>query len=164
MARPEARGTSDGVWREGKRDTPRLFRGRLKREEGRRKSQWLPGAPPASSMEACPVVTVPLGIHRSHTPCPRISPWGSVSLQFPFPRWLGGKESACISIPRWGRSPGGGKGNPLWSSCLGNPKDRGNPWQATVQGSQRVRHDQAHMHASKPLYTAILHAAARGSF
>ena len=126
MARPEARGTSDGVWREGKRDTPRLFRGRLKREEGRRKSQWLPGAPPASSMEACPVVTVPLGIHRSHAPCPRISPWA----QFPFTFHF----SACISIPGSGRSPGGGKGNPLWYSCLGNPKDRGNPWQATVHG------------------------------
>ena len=32
-----------------------------------------------------------------------------------------------------GRSPGGGNGNPLRNSCLGNPMDRG-AWQATVQG------------------------------
>ena len=32
------------------------------------------------------------------------------------------------SIPGLGRSPGGGHGNPLWYSCLGNPMDRG-AWQ-----------------------------------
>ena len=25
------------------------------------------------------------------------------------------------SVPGWGRSPGGGHGNPLWYSCLENP-------------------------------------------
>ena len=40
-----------------------------------------------------------------------------------------GKESACGagdtgSIPGWGRSPGGGHGNPLHYSCLENPMDR----------------------------------------
>ena len=35
------------------------------------------------------------------------------------------------SIPGPGRSPGGGNGNPLQRSCLGNPMDRG-AWQATV--------------------------------
>ena len=35
------------------------------------------------------------------------------------------------SIPGWGRSPGGGNGNPLQYSCLGNPMDRG-AWQTTV--------------------------------
>ena len=29
------------------------------------------------------------------------------------------------SIPGLGRSPGGGQGNPLQNSCLGNPMDRG---------------------------------------
>ena len=29
------------------------------------------------------------------------------------------------SIPGSGRSPGGGNGNPLEYSCLGNPMDRG---------------------------------------
>ena len=36
------------------------------------------------------------------------------------------------SIPGWGRSPGGGHGNPLKYSCLENPMDRG-AWWATVQ-------------------------------
>ena len=35
------------------------------------------------------------------------------------------------SIPGWGRSPGGGYGNPLQGSCLENPMDRG-AWRATV--------------------------------
>ena len=34
-------------------------------------------------------------------------------------------------IPGSGRSPGGGHGNPLQYSCLGNPMDRG-AWWATV--------------------------------
>ena len=37
------------------------------------------------------------------------------------------------SVPGLGRSPGGGNGNPLQYSCLGNPMDRG-AWQATVHG------------------------------
>ena len=37
------------------------------------------------------------------------------------------------SIPGWGRSPGGGNGNPLKYSCQVNPMDRG-AWQATVYG------------------------------
>ena len=36
-------------------------------------------------------------------------------------------------IPGSGRSPGGGHGNPLQYSCLGNPRDRGDRW-ATVHG------------------------------
>ena len=53
-----------------------------------------------------------------------------------FSRWLSGKESACSvgdvgSIPGWGRSPGGGNGNPLQYPCLGNPIHRG-ACQATV--------------------------------
>ena len=35
--------------------------------------------------------------------------------------------------PRLGRSPGGGHGNPLQSSCLENSKDRG-AWRAIVHG------------------------------
>ena len=35
------------------------------------------------------------------------------------------------SIPGLGRSPGGGRGNPLQYSCLENPMDRG-AWQAPV--------------------------------
>ena len=52
------------------------------------------------------------------------------------PQWLLGKESACSagdvgSIPRWRRSPGGGNGNPLQYSCLGNSMDRG-AWRAIL--------------------------------
>ena len=36
-------------------------------------------------------------------------------------------------IPGSGRSPGGGNGNPLQDSSLGNPVDKG-AWQATVHG------------------------------
>ena len=36
-------------------------------------------------------------------------------------------------IPGSGRTPGGGNGNPLWYSCLGNPVDRG-AWWAAVHG------------------------------
>ena len=44
------------------------------------------------------------------------------------------------SILGSGRSPGGGNGNPLQHSCLGNTIDKG-AWQATAMGSLRVRHD-----------------------
>ena len=40
------------------------------------------------------------------------------------------------SIPGLGRSPGGGHGNPLQYSCLGNPMDRG-AWQAAVHGATK---------------------------
>ena len=36
-------------------------------------------------------------------------------------------------IPGWGRSPGGGHGNPPQYSCLDIPMDRG-AWRATVRG------------------------------
>ena len=39
-------------------------------------------------------------------------------------------------IPRWGRSPGEGNGNPLQYSCLENPMDREAQW-----ATQRVGHD-----------------------
>ena len=49
-----------------------------------------------------------------------------------------GKESACSagdpgSIPRLGRYPGEGNGNPSQYSCLENSMDRG-AWQATIHG------------------------------
>ena len=42
------------------------------------------------------------------------------------------------SVPRSGRSPGGGNGNPLQDSCLRNPMDRG-AWWATVHGVAKGR-------------------------
>ena len=44
-------------------------------------------------------------------------------------------------IPGSGRPPGGGNGNPLQSSCLGKPMDRG-AWWATVHG---VAKSQTHL-------------------
>ena len=60
-----------------------------------------------------------------------------------------GKETAGNirdkgSIPRFGRSPEGGRGNPLQNSCLENPSDRG-AWWATVH---RVAQSQIRL---KPL-------------
>ena len=43
------------------------------------------------------------------------------------------------SIPRLGRSPGEGNGNPLQYSCLGNPMGRGT-WQATVHEVTKESH------------------------
>ena len=40
-------------------------------------------------------------------------------------------------IPGWGRSPGGGNGNTLQYSCLGNPMDRG-AWRATVHEIAKI--------------------------
>ena len=44
------------------------------------------------------------------------------------------------SIPGLGRSPGGGNGNPLQSSCLENPMDRGSGGLQSM-GYKRVRHN-----------------------
>ena len=41
------------------------------------------------------------------------------------------EKGAAGLIPGSGRSPGGGNGNPLQNSCLGNPMDRGG-WRAMV--------------------------------
>ena len=62
----------------------------------------------------------------------------SVSIGMGFPSWLSGKESAYNEgdvcwVPRLGRSPGEGNGNPLQYPCLGNPMDRG-AWWAAVHG------------------------------
>ena len=52
-------------------------------------------------------------------------------------------------IPGWGRSPGGGHGNPLQYSCLENPMDRG-AWLATVHGvtKSQTRLKQLSTHTS----------------
>ena len=42
-------------------------------------------------------------------------------------------------IPRLGRSPGEGHGNPFQYSCMENPLDRG-AWRVTVHSVVRVRH------------------------
>ena len=64
-----------------------------------------------------------------------------------FPHSSVGKESAGNAedpalIPRSGRSPGEGNGNPLQYSGLKITMDRG-AWQATVHGVTGVGHDLA---------------------
>ena len=71
-----------------------------------------------------------------------------------FPNGSGGKESACNarnlgdadSVPGWGRSPGGGHGNPLQYSCQEIPMDRG-VWQATVYGGKESDTAEATEHS-----------------
>ena len=62
-------------------------------------------------------------------------PAGSAVKNLPAPADVG-------SIPGLGRCLGGGKGNPLQYSSLGNPMDRA-AWWATVHRVTRVRHDLA---------------------
>ena len=47
------------------------------------------------------------------------------------------QETFAGSIPELERSLGGGTGNPLQYSCLGNPMDRG-AWQAAVHGDVKI--------------------------
>ncbi|CAN0527361.1 unnamed protein product [Rangifer tarandus platyrhynchus] len=67
-----------------------------------------------------------------------------------------GKESACqcrrckrhSSIPRLGRFPGGGNGNPLQYSCLENATDKGAQW-ASAHGVAKSRTQlSTHTHTS----------------
>ena len=63
-----------------------------------------------------------------------------------------GKESACNVgalgwIPRLGRSPGGGHGNPLQYSCLENPMDKG-AWRATVHGVTKTQTQLSNKHST----------------
>ena len=60
-----------------------------------------------------------------------------------FPGGSDGKASACNvgdpgSIPRSGRSPGEGNGNPLQYSCLENLMEEG-AWWATVHAVAKSR-------------------------
>ena len=56
-------------------------------------------------------------------------------------------------IPGSGRSPGGGNGNLLQYSCLGNPMDRG-AWRATVhRGCKELKVILHASKAKKPLKT-----------
>ena len=58
----------------------------------------------------------------------------------------------AVSIPAWGRSSGGGNGNRLQYSCLGNSMDRG-AWQATVYG---VSKSQTRLSSSTTTTTEVI--------
>ena len=82
--------------------------------------------------------------------------FAGVPVMWGLPQWLSSKESACNaedtgSIPGWGRSPGGGHGNPLPYSCLENPMDRG-AWWATVH---RVTKSQTQLKWLSPSWVMV---------
>ena len=73
-----------------------------------------------------------------------------------FPAGLGGKEFTCNAgdlglIPGSGRSPGAWNGNPLQSSCLENPMDRGT-WWAIVHGVTKNQTQLSHTHTHGIIY------------
>ena len=62
-------------------------------------------------------------------------------------------NAGAAGHPGWGRSPGGGKGNPFQYSCRDNPMDRG-AWRAKVHGvaeSDSAKH--THMRARAHTHT-----------
>ena len=65
-------------------------------------------------------------------------------------------------IPRSGRSPGGGQGNPLQYSCLENPMDRGD-WHRVVKSRTQLKqlsiYSCIHLYVCKllELYTKNVH-------
>ena len=59
------------------------------------------------------------------------------------------------SIPGWGRSPGGGHGNPLQYSCLENPVDKG-AQQTTVHGVAESDMTEATWHAHTHALFSVL--------
>ena len=68
-----------------------------------------------------------------------------------FPGGSDSRESACNVgdldlVPGSGRSPGGGRDNPLQCSCLKNPIDRGARW-ATVHGATKSRTRPSDLHS-----------------
>ena len=66
-------------------------------------------------------------------PSPRRGfPGGSVAKNLP------ANAGDASLIPGWGRSPGGGNGNPLQYSYLENSMDRG-AWQTTVHGVAQIQ-------------------------
>ena len=77
-------------------------------------------------------------------PSPGIKPGVScIGRQLDFPGGSDGKASVYNAgdlglIPRWGRFPGEGNGNPLQCSCLENPRDRG-AWWAAISGVTQSR-------------------------
>ena len=71
---------------------------------------------------------------KSHDSAPGISHLLSLHLHFlGLPRWCSSKEPTgnagdASLIPEWGRSPGGGNGNPFQDPCLEDSKVRYSPW------------------------------------
>ena len=84
--------------------------------------------------------------------------WASqVALMVKNPPARAGDKRDSGSVPGWGRSPGGGNGNPLQYSCLKNPMDRG-AWWVTVLGVTKCQTQlkwlstHAHLTSSRGFY------------
>ena len=80
-----------------------------------------------------------------------------------FPRSSVSKESACSagdlgSIPRSGRSPGEGNGNPFQHPCLENPMDRGAWWPAVLGVAESGTTEQLTLH-----FTSVKEHSREGS-
>ena len=83
-----------------------------------------------------------------------------------FPGGSDGKESACNardlgSLPRLGRSPGEGNGNPLQYSCLENPMDRG-AWRTTVHGVTKSQTRLKHLKLSVSCFWGLTGSFSEG--
>ena len=59
------------------------------------------------------------------------------------------------SMPGLGRSPGGGRGNPLQYSCLENPMDRGASVWATVHGVAKSQTQLKRQHPCKQIKATL---------
>ena len=72
--------------------------------------------------------------------------WGASQVVQWWRSWLPVQENTgdLGLIPRSGRSPGGGNGNPLQYSCLENPMDRG-AWRSMLWQKQRVAKSQTQL-------------------
>ena len=78
-------------------------------------------------------------IQQLYTWCQCIKSDVAVPLVFPgcsAVKNLPASAEDTVSVPGLGRSLGGGNGNPLQYSCLGNRMDRG-AWWATVHGAPK---------------------------
>ena len=115
-----------------------LVNGTLTNDTNRGLEKWLFGGAcpePQEPCDHCPVNSLSHDHQVSVTELDMQQALGTWGL----PWWLSGKEFACNggaagdvgSILGLGRSPGGGHGNPLQSSCLENSMDRG-AWWATL--------------------------------
>ena len=96
---------------------------------------------------------LPIVVNQPRVPLPRSqspsSRGASVTVLFHTAAPGSGCEWAGHTVPGWRRSPGGGNGNPLLASCLGNPTVRG-AWRATVLGVTKSQTRLSDFHFTFP--------------
>ena len=107
--------------------------GRIQELGAKTEPSWLITQSPRMSLQSPPV--------RGELDRALNALWAVLLQMLGLPRWLSGKETACVAgdtgnmglTSGLGRPPGKGHGNPLQCSCLENPMARG-AWRATVHG------------------------------